>query len=297
MVMKAVHTEGLFRTSDGLILFEQRWLQPVSSRGAVVLVHGYAEHSGRYKQLARKLADEGFSVFAYDHRGHGKSEGLRAFVPSFALLVDDLARYLGEVRRLQQKIFVLGHSMGGAVLAHFAAEPTLEIAGAVFSSPALALEKKYPFPVRLFSRASARFFPGWGLPGFVYRLETDALSRNQQVVDEYRRDPFVYHGPMLNRTGWELYCAVARMPKLRERIRIPFLALHGEADRLTNPEGTTLLLEQAGSTDKTLKRYPEAYHELFNDLCGDAVWRDLRDWLCERTERRGPEQAPETATR
>lgn len=67
--MKALHNEGLFKTADGLILFEQSWEMVTPSRGAVVIVHGYAEHSDRYTWLARKLTDAGYSVYAYDQRG------------------------------------------------------------------------------------------------------------------------------------------------------------------------------------------------------------------------------------
>jgi len=287
MVMKAIHSEGLFRTSDGLILFEQRWQHLRGGRAAVVIVHGYGEHSGRHISLAEKLAGEGYSVYTFDHRGHGKSEGLRAFVPRFSQLVSDLSAYLTEVRRRESRIFLLGQSMGGCVLAHAALDDRFDVAGMVLSSAAIMPAKRFLLPVRLISRMASTLMPGMPIPELIYSLETAALSRRGEVVEEYEKDPFVYHGPMLNRTGWELYDAMTVLRKRMGRIRVPLLVMHGEADRITDPEGSRRLFEAAASEDKTLELFPEAYHELFNDTCSDKARTILIDWL----HARGP--APE----
>ena len=280
--MNAIHNEGLFRTSDGLILFEQSHRHPREARAAVVIVHGYGEHSGRHTPLARKLTAEGYSVYAFDHRGHGKSEGLRAFVPHFSRLVDDLAEYLAEVATRERRIYLLGQSMGGTIAARLAAEAREELAGAILCSAAILPPKPYSLPVRLASRLASAAAPGMPIPAMIYSLETAALSRRPEIVSEYEKDPFVYHGPMLNRTGWELYAAMAELRKCMDRIRAPLLVMHGEADRITHPEGSRLLHDAAASTDKTLACFPEAYHELFKDLCDDEAWSLLRDWLAER---------------
>src|SRR5947207_15697829 len=76
-------TEGTFETIDGLTLYEQAWLPEGTPRAVVVIVHGYAEHSGRYQHVGEALAARGYAVETLDLRGHGRSTGDRAIVRSF----------------------------------------------------------------------------------------------------------------------------------------------------------------------------------------------------------------------
>ena len=109
--------------ATGHSLFRRAWLARTPER-VVVLVHGYAEHSGRYEHVGAHLAERGAAVHAYDQQGHGKSGGTRCHVRRFGDLLDDLEGFVGVVRAEHSglPVFVVGHSMGGLVVAAYARE-------------------------------------------------------------------------------------------------------------------------------------------------------------------------------
>ena len=117
------HNEETFKTTDGLDIFAQWWRPGVGPKAVVVIVHGYAEHSSRYIHVAEHLIRHGYAVYAFDLRGHGRSEGTRAFVRSFDDYLADLACFLTRVNKREpgKPIFLLGHSMGGTIVTLFAA--------------------------------------------------------------------------------------------------------------------------------------------------------------------------------
>src|SRR6266508_3748396 len=126
-------SEGTFAARDGLILFERAWLPDGQARAVVVLVHGFAEHSGRYEHVGQALAARGYAVEALDLRGHGHSTGDRAFVRSYSRFLADLRRFLARVNRRHPgtPLFLLGHSMGGTIVALFAIHDQPAVQGIV----------------------------------------------------------------------------------------------------------------------------------------------------------------------
>lgn len=273
--------QGQLTTGDGLALKTFSWGEP-GPRGSILVVHGYAEHSGRYEGLAQKLVEHGFQVHAFDQRGHGGSEGHRVLVPSYQHLVTDLHLVVQHFQRKDAPFFILGHSMGGGVVAHYAAQYQPEIDGVVFSSAALALPDPPGFLLRTISGITSKLMPKGPVPKAFYDLDATAISRIPEEVDRYDQDPLVYRGPILNRTAWSLNCMVEEIDEKMRDIRVPALIIHGEADRLTSMEGSQKLSMQCGSSDVTFKVFPEGYHELFNDLCREEVITELRVWLRER---------------
>jgi len=137
------HSTGTFRASDGTQLFEQ-WWQPVAETKAVlVIVHGIAEHSGRYAYVANYMGGHGYAVATFDLRGHGHSEGDRAYVRSFDEYLSDLDQFLARVREQEpgKAIFLLGHSMGGTIIALFAITRQPGLAGLILSAAAVKLSE------------------------------------------------------------------------------------------------------------------------------------------------------------
>src|SRR3989338_2702184 len=121
----------MFNAGDGLKLYEQAWLPDKEEKAAVVVVHGYAEHSGRYGRVAGYLNQAGYAVYAFDLRGHGRSEGRRAYAESFDEYLDDVGIFLGRVKSEEAKkpVFLLGHSLGGTIAALFAITRRPDIKG------------------------------------------------------------------------------------------------------------------------------------------------------------------------
>jgi alpha-beta hydrolase superfamily lysophospholipase len=138
-------------------------------------VHGYAEHSGRYEEMASWLAGRGCAVHAYDHRGHGRSEGARCHVERFDEFLADLGVVLDAVRSEQPElpISLVGHSMGGLVTLAFLATRKPRLASAITSGAALSLGAVSPLRVAL-ARTVRRLLPRLAIGS---GLDPEGLSR------------------------------------------------------------------------------------------------------------------------
>jgi acylglycerol lipase len=266
-----------FQTVDGLTLSAHRYLPGEKPCAAVILVHGYAEHAGRYRALTETLVGSGFAVYTLDLRGHGESEGRRANVRVFNEYVHDLTRFMDLVReaRTHTKRFLFGHSMGGLVALQAVLEHPEKVDGLVLSAP--FVENATPVSPLLERAASliSSFAPD--LP--VQKLDVSALARDARVVQGYQDDPLVYQGKVKARIGYELLRTGGYLTGRAGSISLPVLVQHGAADRIAAPSGSRALFEVLGSSDKTLKLYDGAFHEIYNDLDRETVIADLLEWL------------------
>src|SRR5687768_7132721 len=132
--------EGQFQGSDQTELFFQTWV-PDKVRGIFLITHGLAEHSECYHNLARILVEDGWQVFAWDMRGHGRSEGKRGFVKHLSYYIDDLEIFYNQVAKQVpgQNIVMFGHSMGGLITLRYLQSKRVNHSALVLSSPALGL--------------------------------------------------------------------------------------------------------------------------------------------------------------
>jgi len=271
---------GTFTATGGVELFEQRWEVVGKPKAAVVIVHGYGEHSSRYDRLAARLNAECFSVYAYDQIGHGESPGRRAYLTSFARLPQDFGVYLNWLRPMLggAPLFLIGHSFGALVLLHYILGASPAVNGLVLSSGLFTMnEHTAPLMQKLLRFLSAV------LPHLsVHSVDPSAISREPEEVRRYAEDPLNYHGKIEARTAHEMAKAIKTVAARFSDVTLPFIALHGSADRLALCRGTRRLYELAASEDKTLKIYEGAYHEVLNDLDREAFTADVLDWLNAR---------------
>jgi len=131
------HTEGRFKGHKTLNLYYQCWQPDGELKAILLVVHGLAEHSGRYANLVNYFLPKGYAIWALDHRGHGKSEGLRGYVERFSDYLDDLKTFFDVVRSEHgdTKIFLVGHSMGAIIATAYtvAVSHQQELAGLIVS--------------------------------------------------------------------------------------------------------------------------------------------------------------------
>ena len=272
--------EEYFTTPDDFRLLQRRWLPDQEASAAVIVVHGFIEHSGRYTSLAERFNEYGLAVDALDLRGHGRSEGQRALVYSFDEYLTDVETLLERVRRREpgKPVFLFGHSMGGLIALLFALQRPTDLQGLVVSAPAV--------------RLGARVFPwlrhlavvaGWLLPRVrLVRMGSGMLSRDPAVVADFRHDPLVFHDRFPLRTGAEIIRAGRRVEGRLQELQLPLLILHGTGDVVTDPQASRELYARASSPDKTLKLYEGLYHAVVHEPEQEQVLGDLVAWIDQR---------------
>ena len=257
-------------------LFRRSWV-PEAPRHALLLVHGYAEHSGRYEAMATWFAERGHAVHGYDHRGHGRSQGARCHVDSFEQLLDDLDAVLEDVRdeHGHLPVTLVGHSMGGLVTAAFLAARNPLISSAVTSGAALHLGEGVSRTRIAAARLARRLLPKFSIGS---GLDPSGLSRDPQVVRDYLADPLVFR-TMTTSLAAEILDRVAEMAGAGGDVRVPLLMLHGADDPLCPPGGSEGFFAEVDSPGSALRIYPELRHEIFNEPEREEVYADILAWL------------------
>jgi alpha-beta hydrolase superfamily lysophospholipase len=268
-----------FGAPDGTRLFRRAWLPREATR-AVVLVHGLAEHSGRYEHVGAWLATHACAVHAFDHRGHGRSEGPRGHVGAFSELLDDVAAFLEIVRREHPDVptVLVGHSMGGLVTTALLSERKPDVACAVVSGTPLEIPEHVSSLRRRAAGMLRRLAPQMRLSA---GLDPEALSRDPSVVRGYLDDPLVFQRVTVT-LATELLEAVTRTAASAIQVQVPMLLLHGEADRLCPVRGSRNFHGQLRGRGHRLRTYPQLRHEIFNEPEQEQVLEDLLEWLIER---------------
>jgi len=271
------HQEGVFMGVRKTSLYYQGWLPEGEIRAVLLVVHGLAEHSGRYMNLVNRFVPLDYAVYGIDHIGHGRSEGRRLYVDRFVDFTEPLGTYADMVRCWNpgKPLFLVGHSMGGLIGALHLIAHQKELAGAVLSGPAVKAPGNVPRAVIFIGRMLSTLLPRLGL----VPLEAEGVSRDPAVVKAYLDDPLVCRRKMTARLGAELLGAMERIGAEANRIHLPLLILQGGADRLVDPSGAQMLYEKAASPDKKLIVYEGFYHEVFNEPQHDRVLSDVEQWL------------------
>jgi acylglycerol lipase len=271
------HQEGFLKGVRDANIYFQSWLPESKPRAVLLIVHGLAEHSGRYGNVVNHFVPLGYALYGVDHFGHGRSEGKRVHVERFDDYTNTLKVYFDMIRewQLDKPIFLVGHSMGGLIGAAYLLDHQAELAGAVLSGPAVKIpEYVTPFIVFMGKILSA-LIPKYGL----LPLEANGVSRDPSVVQAYVSDPLVYRGKATARLAAEMLKAMQTVSGQAARITLPIMILQGSADKLVNPSGARMLYDSVSSVDKEMKIYDGFYHEVFNEPEHDKVLHDVELWL------------------
>jgi acylglycerol lipase len=266
---------GTFPGTRGRSIHWASW-EPAerSAIGVIVIIHGFGEHCGRYQHVADRLTRAGWAVLALDHHGHGRSDGRRGRI-SFPDAVTDIDRLVDDAvaRHPGLPVFMLGHSMGGALALRYALVHGDRLEGLILSGPLVQVEGRAA--AKLLGRALGRLAPGLG----VTRLDPNLVSRDPEVVGAYVEDPLVFHDPLPAGTVSEFLRHAATLPAEVNQIRLPTLLMYGTRDRLCAPQGAVLVSQRIGAEDLTTRSYEGLYHEIFNEPERERVLDDVCGWL------------------
>jgi len=266
----------MFSGFGGLELYYQCWRPEGEPKASLAVVHGFGEHSGRYGNVVNWFVPQGYAVYAFDLRGHGRSPGPRGYVNEWAEFRGDVKSFLELVHEQEagRPVFLLGHSMGGLIILEYVLHHPEGLAGVIASGPVLAQVGISPFLMTM-SKILSGILPRLTLST---KLDATTISRDPAVVEAYVDDPLV-HSLGTPRLSTELTQAIEWTQAHATEMRVPCLIVHGSADRLVPPEGSRVFYENMTLGDKERQVYEGYYHEVFNDIGKERVLADVGAWV------------------
>jgi len=295
------YEEEFIQSSQGVKLFTCRWVPADRQAKALIcLCHGYGiECSIFMKDTGVRFAKAGYAVFGIDYEGHGKSAGTQCYIKSFDDLVADCATFFRSVAEgveyREKARFLYGESMGGAVALLIHRKQPNYWSGAVLVAPMCKItEELIPPPLVLsILWTLTAIIPTWKL--MPTQDITDVGIKDPDKRMELRANPYLYRGRPRLKTAFELLMTSLDIEKRLDEVMLPFLIVHGEDDKVTDPSVSKLLYASAKSLDKTLKLYPNMWHGLTYGEPPEhieLVFSDIIAWLGKRSAAVCPEEPP-----
>ena len=275
------HSEGYFKNSNNQRIYHQEWLPETEPTAVLLIIHGLHEHSGRYQHLAEFFTGKGYGVYGFDYIGHGKSDGPRSFVTDFSSFTEALPQCLNLIqeRHANVPIYLDVHSLGGLIGAISLIDLQDNFSGAIFSGPLVVVPDFVSDLTLKMGNILSTLFPKLRLIG----VDKDGLSRDPQVVSDYRNDPLVFTGKSTVRISSVINDGISYLAEHGSKITIPLLIMHGGQDQICNPSGSTYLHNLVSSQQNELIIYDELFHEIYNEPEQETVFNDLYNWLVNLT--------------
>jgi len=266
----------MIKTSDGIELFTQSW-KVQNPKAILVLTHGFDDHSSRYAHVGKALNGAGYSLYAYDWRGQGKSGGTRGHIPSYDQVLDDLGLVTADAKKDQpsKKMFLYGHSMGGNITLNYVLRRSPALHGVMVTGSQLRLAFQ-PSAIQVaLGRGMANLIPTFSQK---VNLDIDMISHDQAVRDAYRADP-LRSGVISAKLFVEIMNAGEYALAHAAEFKSPLLIMHGGSDGITDPKASQEFAERISLADKKFIRYENLYHEIHNEPEKQVVFNDMIEWL------------------
>lgn len=255
-------------------LYVETFIPSTTPKGAILITHGYAEHCGRYREVAHVLVDAGWAVMTYDVRGHGQSPGERGFIERFDIYLDDLSHMITAARALAPNapFVLLGHSHGSLiVLRALTGDRAPDVTKAIVSSPYLAIHPKHSVPgwQKALARVASRIAPKLKQPNNIVATQLTSDPAMQAAHDADKLN----FGIATPRWFTESTAAQKYVADHASRIEVPTTWLVGGADPLTDPAQSRRVADKVkGATYHDLVGMR---HEVFNELERGKVFDEL----------------------
>jgi acylglycerol lipase len=263
-------------TFDNIPLYACEWSPEAQPTAAIILLHGLGEHSQRYTHVAQAFTDAGYSFFAFDLRGHGRSPGLRGDFPSFEAVMKDIDSISSIVAEKYPQLpsILYGHSLGGLLVLYYVLSQTSKISGVIATGPGLRMAVD---PSALKIKVGRTMMSIRPTLDFSNDIDRSGLSRDKTVVSAYIADPLV-HDRVTARLGIEGLDTGKWVLDNADKLSLPLLLMQGTADRIVNPRTTRLFAEKLDGRT-TYKEWDGYYHELHNEPEKDQVIQYMLDWI------------------
>jgi alpha-beta hydrolase superfamily lysophospholipase len=274
-------SEGFFEGNDGSSLFYQRWAA-AKPKATLIITHGQAEHSGCYHRLIdfiqNGMTEIPLEIYAWDLRGHGRSDGLRGYAEDFAEYVKDYALLLRhlDVAHASAPLYLLGHSMGALIqFRELCSEHDFQIAGQILCSPMFGLSMQIPAYKEKAAGIINLLAPKLTMGN---EINFENLTRDPDILKEYEQDTLRH-----DRISAGVFLGSQRvMSEIRAmalRVETPTLLLMSEDDPVTSTPAALEILSRMEKAKTRSALYSEAKHELFNDICRDEVFAEFKKFL------------------
>jgi alpha-beta hydrolase superfamily lysophospholipase/SAM-dependent methyltransferase len=274
-----IRSDHWFTTWDGTRLFYRAWRPPRTPSGQIlVLFHRGHEHSGRWEDVVERIAPEGFTVFAWDARGNGRSEGPRDDAAHFGWYARDaelFVRHLSEIERVPMgQIAVIGHSVGAAIVTAWIHDYAPRIRAAVLATPAFRIRLYLPLAIPAL-RLAQKVGVLTTVPSYV---KARVLTHDPAQQARHERDELITHG-ISTRVLIDLHDTATRLIEDAPAIQIPTLVLLAGSDWVVKQRAQKKFFDRLGSPVKHLERLSGSYHDVYHEVTADRPLRLSRDFI------------------
>lgn len=258
-------------------LFYQSWIVN-EAKAIIVISHGMGEHSNRYAHVAEMFNQNGFSVYAMDHIGHGKSDGKRGHAPSFEVLMNEIDEFLCFVETHNEQrlpVFLYGHSMGGNLAVNYVLRKKNHLKGLILTSPWLRLPVAPPKFQLMLAKLMIKIKPDFQDRT---RLNAGLISRDKNEVEKYKNDSLV-HDYITPAFFFNVTQAGEYALRHAAQINIPVFLAHGTNDGLTSYAASEEFSKNAAEVKLKFLAFNDAYHELHNDWVKQELFDAEVSWI------------------
>jgi len=273
---------------DGLLLAGYHWPSKTSQSpcALLILIHGLAEHSGRYENLFEFYNQNDFAIITMDLRGHGQSAGRHVFIPTAEALFQDMDLLLNEARTMYPycPAILYGHSMGGTLVLSYTlnrfpdGKDKCPYQAIVVTSPWIRLARPFqpPRPISSIIRTVCRINPSLKVP---LRFDSHKITRDEEIIDSYDKDDNVRRSATLS-LARNIGGVAAKLDRTKGIFHVPVLIQHGQADSITSHNASSKFSERGENID--FKSWPECYHELHSEPERKEIFNFTLKWIGEK---------------